>query len=573
MNKLSHDIRNGLLCAFAVAAAMWASYPVAETGFIDDWSYIKVAELFAHTGHIAYNGWGEPMLGWQVVWGGLFIKLFGFSFTVARLSMLPVAMATIFLLYIILRRFGVTPRNATFGTLTFGLSPLFLPLAASFMTDMPSVFVVLLCLYLCKRALDAETARSAILWLSVAAASNIVGGTVRQIAWLGVLTMVPSTGWLLRKRRGVLSAALVLWGIGAVTILLAMRWFAHQPHTVAIHVLYSIGKHPVVHSVHALLQLAGLGLCLALMVYPILVAWLPKIRLLRSPTLLGIAVAVMVWGCIEWISNWTMPWLFSVISSEFATTRTVQAAPTMLVGRPTWVREMISLGVITTVLVFLEQLKSELWPQIKSHIQKRTLPSGPWWQILWLLGPFTLGYILPVMPRAYHMAIYDRYLLPLMPLAILCTTKLYQQWRGKSVPAISVIFLAIFALLGIAGTHDWFAWNRARLAAANEIRATGIPRTKIQGGLAYDGWTQIETVGIVPSSWVDLSGNPIQAVPEPCRLGTAFFMPAVKPRFTLVFPKKMWCLAASNFAPVTYRKWLPPFQGAVYIQKIACTSH
>src|SRR5260370_11262958 len=146
------------------------------------------------------------MLGWAIPWAAVFIKLFDFSFTAVRLSPLPLAMASVYLLHASLIRFGITARNAMVGTLTLGLSPLFLPLAASYMTDVAGLFCILLCLYLCQRALAAHSDRTAILWLACAALTNVAGGTVRQIAWVGTLIMVASRAWVLRERAGVIGA-------------------------------------------------------------------------------------------------------------------------------------------------------------------------------------------------------------------------------------------------------------------------------------------------------------------------------------------------------------------------------
>ena len=73
-----------IVCPLTLLACYFVIQPYAEIGIIDDWSYIKTAQVLAQTGHIAYNGWGSPMLGWQIYFGALFIKLFGFSFTAVR---------------------------------------------------------------------------------------------------------------------------------------------------------------------------------------------------------------------------------------------------------------------------------------------------------------------------------------------------------------------------------------------------------------------------------------------------------------------------------------------------------
>ena len=265
MPEQSHAVRNGIICACVTAASVLASWPVAEMGFVDDWSYVKTAFVFARTGHIIYNGWATAMLGWVIPWGALFIKLFGFSFTAVRLSTLPLAMASVYLFHASLVRFGITARNAVVGALTLGLSPLFLPLAASYMTDVAGLFCILVCLYLCQRALAAHSDRTAILWLACASLTNIAGGTVRQIAWLGTLVMVPSTAWLLRKRAGVKRMAFLLWIASVVSVLTCMHWFERQPYALPEKII----QGPVTGAMlgHMLAELLKVLLCLALITF------------------------------------------------------------------------------------------------------------------------------------------------------------------------------------------------------------------------------------------------------------------------------------------------------------------
>ena len=575
-------VRNGLICAFVVAAFLWATYPLAEVGFIDDWSYAKTAQVFAETGHFAYNGFATAMLGWQATWGALFIKLFGFSFTVIRLSMLPIAMATIVLFHAILVRFGVNPRNAVFGTLALGLSPLFMPLAASYMTDVPGLFVILLCLYLCQRAVATCTGKATITWLCLAAATNVVGGTARQIAWLGVLVMVPSTGWLLRKRRGVLLTSLLLWVASMATIVACMWWLARQPYSVQESLLKGVVfnfRILIFLGFHLFLQLLGCFFYLSMVAYPILIAWLLKLRELSRAAILRIAWITLGWGLFQWATRWTMPWLYSVINSEFAAGKTGELFSLQQISLPLWAREAVALLVIATVLVLVEHHKvwsrvgnktvPELWRAIKD--KKDQLAS--WQDVFWLLGPFTLSYFAMLLPRAYHAAIWDRYLLPIMAIAIIGLLKTYQQFVAPTLPTLSVVILALFSLLAIGGTHDWFAWYRARLAAINEIRASGVPRTAIQGGFEYDAWTQIENGGYINDPGLKIPAGAYhpptgrQTLPAECQLDFAPYTPAIHPKYTIAFGE-MWCLAPSKFPSVGYRTWLPPYNRKILVQEI-----
>lgn len=566
-----HATRNGLICAFVFAACLWATYPVAEIGINDDWSFIKTAQVFSQTGHFVYNGWSAMPLGWLVLWGALFIKLFGFSFTVLRLSILPIAMATTWLFHAVLVRFGISSRDAVLGTLTLGLSPLFMPLALTYMSDIPGLFVIVLCLYLCQRAVAASSSKSTIGWLCLAAATNVLGGSVRQIVWLGALVMVPSTGWMLRRRRGVLLTSLLLWVISAVSIFACLRWYARQPYALPEPILegHPFDAVPAHEALHLCLMIIGSVLCLLLVIFPILIAWLPKARRLSYVALLRIAGIILAWGVFQGITKWTMPWLYLIINTQFAAVKTGQGLPVEPISLPMWAREAISLLVIAAALVFVEYLFQN---GRTSGLKDKAAEITCWQKICWLLGPFTLSYFVMLMPRAYHEILVDRYLLPIMPIAIICLLRVHQQWITPSLPTLSLVTLALFSLLAIGGTHDWFAWERARLAAIDEIRASGVPRTAIQGGFEYDGWTQIDGGGYINDSRLKVPAGayhpaPPSKTPKECRLDFAPYTPAIHPKFTVAFPK-VWCLEPSKYPPVSYSTWLPPYKGIVYVQKI-----
>ena len=570
MPEQSHAVRNGIICACVPAASLLVSWPVAEMGFVDDWSYVKTAFVFARTGHFVYNGWATAMLGWTIPWAALFIKLFGFSFTAARLSTLPLAMASVYLLHASLVRFGITARNAMVGALTLGLSPLFLPLAASYMTDVPSLFCILLCLYLCQRALAAHSDRTTILWLACATLTNIAGGTVRQIAWLGTLVMVPSTAWLLRKRAGVKRMAFLLWIASVVSVLTCMHWFERQPYALPEKII----QGPVTGTMlaHMLAELLKVLLCLALITFPILAAWIPVQRSLSRSAitriaciLVAMASSSIVLGNRGSLDHRVMPWLGHVIGTLSIFSSTGE----MLGGRPVTltlpIRVGLSLLVIAAALTLVEQLLTKPW-------QREGRSAVSLHEALWMLGPFAISYVAFLLPRALYSFIYDRYLLGLMPLAIIILLLLYQRWVAERLPGITIAALSLFALYAIAGTHDWFALNRARVAAVAKIHALGVPITSIQGGFDYDGWTQIEIAGYIndpriinPPAAYQLNLDPLQ-LQSRCRLAFAPYTPAIQPKYFIVF-SLMPCLQTSRYQSVVYSTWLPPFRRTIFIQE------
>jgi hypothetical protein len=575
---------DGVLCAIVMAACVLAARPFAAMGFIDDWSYARTAQIFAETGHFVYNGWATAMLGWQIWWGALFIKLFGFSFTALRMSTLPIAMVTVCLFHQILVRCGVKRWNAVVGALTVALCPLFLVLTASYMSDIPGLFCIVLCLYLCLRALQAGSDGATLLWLVAAAVTNAAGGTVRQVAWLGVLVIVPSMAWLLRRRRGAMVAGLLLWSLSVAFIFLCLHWFKHQP--------YSVPETFLAHSlnvrsfIHLASQCVKAFLCLGLITLPILAAWLPAASRYswrrRAGILLVLVTLAVLWSVMprdDGGDSLMMPWVTHLFSSmgTWTTGDNFGVKPVNL-GVPA--RIVISLAVVAAMLAFL----MDLWSYFQRARRQGGVGTGQdgatvvgelsWVELFWLLGPFCLSYIALIVFRALflHISIFDRYLLPLLAVNAILMLRYYQQEFSEKLPSVTLWVVAIFALYGVGGLHDWYSLQRARVAAADEIRASGVPRTAIWDGFEYNGWTQITVAGHINNEIFRKPGDEVKPgeydsnLPAECYSWLNPYTSVVKPGYYVVY-SELPCFAPSSFAPVSYGAWLPPFHRELYIQQ------
>jgi dolichyl-phosphate-mannose--protein O-mannosyl transferase len=82
-------------------------------------------------------------------------------------------------------RLGLGDWNASIATLSVVLSSVFLPLATTFMSDVPGLFAILVCLYCCLRAVPEQSPAATIAWLAGAALSNDVLGTAGRFAGWG----------------------------------------------------------------------------------------------------------------------------------------------------------------------------------------------------------------------------------------------------------------------------------------------------------------------------------------------------------------------------------------------------
>ena len=574
--------RNALLCGLAMTACLFAAWPFAEMGFDDDWSYAKTAQIFAETGHFVYNGWASAMLGWQIWWGALFIRTFGFSFETVRLSTLVLAFLSVVLFYRILIRVGVLPQNAVLGTLTLALSPLFLVMTASYMSDIPGLLGVLVCFYCCLRAVEAGSDRGAILWLGAAAATNVAGGTARQIVWLGALVMVPATAWVLRRRRRVAGAAIGLWAVSAASIYWLTRWYERQPYATVEHLLRDAMHSDV--AVHSVTKPLKVLLCLLLVSLPVLSAWLPGLRSwrLRWRIVLGagLAAALVFWRLSppdDGATGHMMPWMLDVIGS-LGSMKTGYMLGVKPVSIGFWPRAVVSLVVLAAGAAALADLFGRTRRLVMERHGQRDVAGSrikkaiEWEALLWITVPFSICYAALFLLQGMVYWLIDRYLLALLPISILLLLRWYQETVAEKMPAVCWWVLAIFTAYTVTGLHDNYALMRARIAAANELMRAGVPRTEIAGGLEYDGWTQIEAEGhmhremiVNPPEAARLRPFPRDLAPE-CVYWFYPLTPALEPKYYVVF-SRLPCLKTSSYAPVEYRAWLPPFQREIYIQE------
>jgi 4-amino-4-deoxy-L-arabinose transferase-like glycosyltransferase len=568
--------RPAVLCALLLALCTLAAYPFVEMGGNDDFSYVRSAKALAETGHIVFFGWSSAMLGWQLALGAFFIKLFGFSFTVTRASILIVALSLTFLLQRTLVRLGLNETNASFATLTLVLSPLFIPLSFSFMSDIPGLLAIVLCLYLCLRAIKAPSPSQTTAWLIAAAISSALLGTARQTGWLGVLVIVPSTYWLLRRRRLSILVP-VVWFLCVLFIFAALNWFSHQMYATAEDVAgIGIDQRHLFN-----MAVAGLRTLLetAFFLTPIFIAFaLAFLKTRNRWVYLSLAGAIVfcAYLALRPDSYWGGIVLAPAASGigDYVTPRGILELPA--IGNRPLVLNFAVRVVITVVSYFAAFAFVILLITRSRRVQAPeagTSEELSWQQLFLLLGPFTLAYCAFLAFRVFSGTMFDRYLLPMLLVLAVVAVRFYQERISPRLPRTCFAVLFLFAAFGVAGTHDMFAVDRARLAATEQLRAAGLPRTAFYAGFAYDGWTQIDTQGHIDAGGIHTPTGihhltEAQSKFNPCSYWAARFYPAIRPKYVISYDNFSCGSPQDTFAPVPYRLWLPPFSGAIYSRSV-----
>lgn len=329
-------------------------------------------------------------------------------------------------------------------------------------------------------------------------------------------------------------------------------------------------------------------LCTLLLLLPLLVAWWPVARVAPKRRLFWLfaissvlAVILLAEAATHRVLDYFLaPWLPGVL--EYIATGYTVIPGLRPASLGAWQRTVITAFVLGTALVFVVNLYSAL----RNRRQLSKTRATAWLQIFWLLAPFTVAYFGTLILRGVSDPWFDRYLIPLEAVGIVFLLRFYEDFVVEdrrathggfsigSLPAISSLVLLVFAYAAVAGTHDWFAVFRARLQAAEEVRRAGVPRTAIQAGFEYDGWTQIEGGGYINDPRLQVPPQAFRALPPAARPVPACaamwfggdLTPRITPEYFVVY-SPMSCLDPAPFPPVPYRRWMPPFTGKIYVQK------
>lgn len=540
------------------------SRPFAEMGICDDWSYIRTAQHLAATGHIVYNGWAAAFIGWQLYVGATMIKLFGFSFTAPRMGVLLISLVTAFLFQRLLVRTGLSETNATFGTLALIVSPLYMVLSVTFMTDIAGLFAIVACLYGCVRAVQASTSSAAIGWIFFAALTNAVCGTARQIAWLGVLVMVPSTLYLLRQKRRVVLAGFLAVLPGVLLIAGVMHWYSHQPYAIveplsAIHVTAFVVRWSLIQFFLAALNLPYLLL-------PVFLLFLSTIPRTGRWLLCGLVILDLLYVAFayhhrfNWLS-YLMPTQFEWVTKDGGPVLGIQGQAPLFLN--IWVQVVLTFLALGALLLILSMLARPA-PNSAQVLPATKLTRR---QLGWLTLPFTAAYVLLLGTRATYL-LSDRYSLGLLVVLGIWLLHVFQHRVSPEVPRAAFLLIAAFAVYGIASTHNKFAQSRARIDLVNELSKAGVPDTLVNNGWEYNMDAELRFAPSLNNPRILMAADFYKPAPlldaGPCPTYAGSQTPHINPIYSVSYDPNA-CAGPAGVPPVHYSKWLTSTPGALYL--------
>ncbi len=477
--------------AFVMPLALAAHYGAFGIPRSDDWSYLVTLFRWVDDGRLSFNHWVSMTLVGQLALATPLAKIAPRSIEAQQIQTAFVGLGGLGALGFTARRLGVDWFGVMMVVGGIAFSPLWGPLAVSFMTDIPTFTVSTIAVALAVAGWRRTNGPGRLLALSMATAA--IGFTIRQYAIVpgiavGIVAAVQamSTGDRAHARRWVF--ALTTLGIGALAFVL---WWQSIPDGRPLR-----PGIPTAGTVrHAAIDLAGLLRLVTLLSAPALLACRPARRLEQAWTtspsaVLAVGGATALWlavtaarvGSTLFIGNYVEP--DGVLANIVLAGRRPDVLPDAI-----WnlLVLMTSIGgVALTVMVI--PAAAAAYGRLRSH--DRSLPDPA----RTLLALTTTGYV-----AAYTGAmltglqVYDRYALPLaacVGLLLVATPTSSTRDAGAPRPprlrelAGTTALIAV-AAIGTAYTADSASFDGARWQVAEAAVRAGWPARTVNGGFEW----------------------------------------------------------------------------------------
>lgn len=519
----SYTVRGNLL--FLTALWLLSLVMVNPTGNFplnDDWSYGLAVKQLVESGEFRPTGWTSMPLITQALWGYLFCLPFGFSFETLRLSTLTLSLLGIFGSYYLIRELHPSRLLALVVSLIVAFNPIYYALSTTFMTDVPFTAIAIVAAIFFVRHLKQS---SRVDWI-IGTLFCIAATLTRQLAL--AIPIAFAVAFILKNRfsirHTILAIAPALLCISA--LLLFQYWLTSTGRLPALYNAQSKDLLNALESPGIVFKVIGntflAMLYMGWFLLPMLILNMKEVfEAVRNNTGLRLALIIatlifLTLAIFAWFSGFHIPSphqgntihtagigtltlrdtyflkpefqlhqdqsLFGTLSlhdTYFLQLPHVTALPLSF-----WVLMTIAALIGTTILtlVLLLTVKKLFSTSSDKNNSDQAITCFVLLSVAIYMIPLVIGGFL------------DRYLVPVIPLVAAGVASLSARLpalpdtQSLSRYATPTFIIALFVALTICGTHDYFAWNKARWTALNELTQSKLASPgDVDGGFEFNG--------------------------------------------------------------------------------------
>jgi len=515
----------------------------------DDWLYGRTVQELASTGKLVKPSLAAVSVVFQALWGGGFAALFGFSFSILRLSNLILHLVAVLAVASLVFRFTERKEVAAFAGLTLLVSPLALSSAFSFMPEsslLAMVALTLLALFEWEgspRTSDSCVSRETKTVGKKSGSRRLSTGFGLFLFSVGAYLVHPVAIilplWVMVRllRKGGEKSLGRLWpGLALLGVVPFLFWYMGGSSDGSMTGFWLSQGFALDSPLRLFSRLPSSLIYLGFFLLPVGITGFSP-RRAKIPALFFL----WTWGQGMWVGGLSpipLPSLENILTQSGLGFIGIQGSPPEF-GTYFWilVSGLSLISILGLLGRFTENFRLPVWivllvalfPWAGRFVLGPSLARAAIWGVgglfVWGVGLWPLirdrGY--GVFAGAWLVLLlalppfYDRYMVPLLPLFLVVSVT-----ATRKPSRFSWILLVFVSLFSIITVHDYLAWNRARWEVLRDLTAEqDLPPSEIDGGYEWAGWHY---------SW---SGVPRKLPPEDPSLPWWINMwaPQIKPEY------------------------------------------
>ena len=481
----------GVLLPLLVAA----HYDALDIPRSDDWSYLVTLFRWVDHGRLGFNDWVSMTLVGQLVIAAPIVAVFGESIRAVHIFSAVLGFAGLLGLYAVGRQVLPRGRGALLVAVTMAVGPLWAPLAATYMTDVPAFAAQMLSLGVAISAV--RRPRLALAKLALALALGFVAISIRQYEIIPVIATLLVAVWIAAHEpdRGRLRPVLAMAGALVLAVVALLAWWSNLPDSL------SLSPDPQTSGLVAnlIVQSAGFLRLTGLLLIPVVV-WLDPMRIIRRAwnasrrLALATAAGASTWLLVTYVRSPATPFVGNYVDRHGVLSEDVLNGRRPLVMPARMFDLVVAAGSIAAVVLLLAMVEPTTRLIASIRNRDRTL-TDPGTAILALtVAGFATAYAIAI---ATKLPIFDRYALPAIPLAGLLTIGTMERAGPEPVPipprstpgwtrlVATAVVTVLFAGVGLVFATDSAAFDATRWKVDEAAVRHGYSPLAIYGGFEW----------------------------------------------------------------------------------------
>ena len=498
--QLPKPLGNLLFPALLMAVWVLQSFlidPRGEFPLSDDWMYSQSVLIFFRDHRFRFVDWQAAVSIFQILWGWLVSCIAGFSMTALRISVVILGGVSILLSYALFREFHKDRFVAFVAALLIAVNPIYLVWSHSFMTDIPFYTLSVASFLLGVRWLKYDRLGDGVFFILCVCLASLV----RQLAIVIPTSLLAAV--LIKQGFKKKTLGMALAAVAAVAVTLWIFKTVLQ-NTVGVPYMMNAKEKGVLWAIMQVVQswkFAGtlflvLGrtffkVCVSLgfFMFPAILltflsVWPGMSKRARAAALATILVVAVFFGLLQKITGIQLP-----IGPE--TLRDFGIGPLSLSGNKAMPEAP---SFFWLAYSFCGSVGAGIYCFLAGSFLIRSFRSGLFsergeqtWPLVMAACACVFYFIL--LAISGHFDRYQIFYFPLILLSLLHLGRGFSWPRSRFFLTGAFLMVLTIGYFGVAGTHDYLAWNRVRWQVLHSIMSQRkIPPSEIDGGYEFNGW-------------------------------------------------------------------------------------